>query len=80
MRPVCVECRCEMRCEKNDVRVLIRGEIWSGDLWECPHCGRHVVAGFGARPLASEGEPHFAAVFRASSERGELYALIDKAA
>jgi len=53
--PICVKCRMQMRCVKNDY--LVRdGEAgfgstyWVGDEYDCPGCGLGIVTGFG-KPL-----------------------------
>jgi len=51
MRPICVPCRIEMRCEENGV--LIRdpevggfpSTYWVADLWRCPVCGHQIITG-----------------------------------
>jgi len=51
--PICVECRVEMRCEKNDRLVNdppaagFPSTYWAGDEFTCPTCGVAVVTGFG---------------------------------
>ena len=53
MRPVCVECRVEMHCEKNSfmIKDKVVGDspvaVWSGDKFKCPGCGKEIVVGFG---------------------------------
>jgi len=65
-RPICVPCRLEMRCVKNNrlVRDPATGSFpstyWLGDEWECPKCGARIVTGFGKAielaPVHAEGE------------------------
>lgn len=52
-RPICVGCRIEMRCTKND-RVVHDPRVgefpetfWNGDRYECDSCGSDIVIGFG---------------------------------
>lgn len=47
VRPVCVCCNCEMRCEKNGAFVhLVNSDAYlSGDTYECPACGIQIVSG-----------------------------------
>lgn len=62
MRPLCVICLREMLPKKNDYRVMIRGEIWSGDLYACPSCLNEIVTGWGRRPIADAIDtPHWIA-------------------
>jgi predicted RNA-binding Zn-ribbon protein involved in translation (DUF1610 family) len=52
-RPICVSCKREMRCAKNEF--LVRGKrtetspatVWSGDKFRCPGCEAEIVVGFG---------------------------------
>lgn len=52
MRPVCVKCKVEMRCEKNEHGVELVGcenqsfRFFSGDRYGCPSCGQQIVVGF----------------------------------
>lgn len=48
LRPWCVPCDQEMRCERNEVDVRAFGALWSGDRYECEGCGHQIVTGFGA--------------------------------
>ena len=75
-KPVCVTCRCEFRCEKNDTGVVIVSgdepyQLWSGDTWKCPGCGVEIIAGFGKEPVSKRFQPKFAAVMVAYSRPGE---------
>ena len=52
--PICVGCRVEMRCAKNnrlvcdpDVPGVGGSTYWLGDEWVCPGCGARIVTGFG---------------------------------
>ena len=52
MRPVCVTCSVEMRCEKNEHGVELdcgfgSSRFFSGDRYGCPQCNQQVVVGFG---------------------------------
>ncbi len=62
-RPVCVNCECELRPEKNGIGLLDfyspsdepepqPYRIWDADLWKCPRCGCEIVIGFGQQPIA----------------------------
>lgn len=61
-RPICVECRVEYHCEKNEFLVrdpdsyLGPPTYWSGDLFECPGCGNEIVVGFGQPMELETGE------------------------
>ena len=53
MRPICVKCKKEYQCKKNEQLVNDKAvggfpaTYWSGDLWKCPQCGHEVVTGRG---------------------------------
>ncbi len=70
MMPSCLDCRREMRVEKNDQRVIEHTEdhkpykIWSGDTWECPECHIRVVVNYGSTPVSEHFKPEFARVSR----------------
>lgn len=55
---ICVECELEMRPLKNGVFAEEHCDydkpykIWHCDLWQCPKCGRQILAGFGLDPVA----------------------------
>ena len=34
-------------------------QLWSADLWECPHCHNRVICRFGAAPIAEHFEPRY---------------------
>lgn len=41
---VCVNCHCEMRCDKNGVGVNFgHGHVYAGDRFKCPECGYMVI-------------------------------------
>ena len=52
-RPICVECRVEYSCDKNEVLVNdpAVGEFpatyWYADRWICPGCNHQVIVGRG---------------------------------
>ncbi len=57
MRPVCVRCKVELRCDRNQHKVeTMAGEkgyqLWDGDRYKCPSCFVQIVVGFGAAPYA----------------------------
>ena len=67
LTPICVPCRVEMRCSKNnrlvcdpDVPGVGGSTYWLGDEWRCPGCGARIVTGFGKAieipPVHAEGE------------------------
>lgn len=63
-RPVCPECECEMRPEKNGVGVLDMAgfgpcEIWDADLWKCPKCDKQVIGGFGDSAISAHYKEDF---------------------
>lgn len=53
MKAICVQCKIEMKCKKNEVTVARVGScnFRYGDLWECPKCKKEIVIGFGS-PLS----------------------------
>jgi hypothetical protein len=61
-RPICVECRVEYSCEKNEVLVNdpAVGEFpatyWYADRWICPGCNHQVIVGRGKGLLLSGKE------------------------
>ena len=83
--PICVKCRVEMRCAKNDRLVRdpevgsYRSTYWLGDEYECPGCEGRIITGFGREmaehPGAGYGEAlEFRYELPASKERGETHA------
>jgi hypothetical protein len=64
MPPICIPCRVEMRCAKNN-RLVRDPEVggfpstyWLGDEWLCPGCGARIVMGQG-KALASHPGPGY---------------------
>jgi len=62
LTPICVKCRLEMRCVKNN-RVVRDPEAggfpstyWLGDEYECPECEARIVTGFGV-PITVDPGP-----------------------
>lgn len=59
--PICVKCRVEMRCVKNNRLVCdpeaggFPSTFWLGDEYECPGCGVQIVTGFGKALASSPG-------------------------
>lgn len=78
MSPVCVPCETVMKCSKTGRGVLHhdeRGEpyqLWSSDEYECPSCGRRVIARFASAPISHHHEDHFARDVEAYESRGNL--------
>lgn len=66
--PICVQCRREMQCKKNDY-LFSDAEpacfVWAGDMFECQDCKAQVVVGFAAEPVAWSHEPEKWAAYRA---------------
>jgi len=65
LTPICVPCRVEMRCSKNnrlvcdpDVPGVGGSTYWLGDEWRCPGCGARIVTGFG-KPLVHHPGPDY---------------------
>lgn len=76
LTPICVKCRLEMRCVKNNRLVCDPpaacgpSTYWLGDEFECPECKVRIITGFGV-PLRSEnmGEASRAAALQFDYER-----------
>ena len=53
LTPICVPCKLEMRCVRNDLPVkdpatdTFPSTYWFGDEYECPSCHIHIITGFG---------------------------------
>lgn len=61
-RPICVPCRREMRCRKNDYMFTASGSaVWASDMYECEGCGHQILTGFGRDPVAEAHEDSFVA-------------------
>jgi len=62
--PICLACRVEMRCARNNRLVRdpetasFPSTYWLGDEWQCPGCGARIVTGFGR---AIQAPPNYAA-------------------
>ena len=77
LTPICVKCRLEMRCVKNN-RLVRDPEVggfpstyWLGDEYECPDCRSRIVTGFG-KPLARHpGEVTYGEALQFDYERKE---------
>jgi hypothetical protein len=54
VRPVCVQCKVEMRCSKTGAFVTHDNRIWSGDAFRCESCDAEVIVGFG-QPFLNKG-------------------------
>lgn len=58
--PICVPCRKEMQCKKNDYLFSPdESVVWAGDMYECPKCKAQIITGFGKGAIAYEHEPKF---------------------
>ena len=68
LTPICVRCRLEMRCSKNDFLVRdpeaggFPSTYWLGDEYYCPACGVRIVTGFGKPMDDNPGPPQSAAL------------------
>ena len=66
LQPICVLCRCTMKCTKNEILVKDRpaegypSTYWSGDIFACPQCGQEIITGFGMPMPFPEGVPETA--------------------
>ena len=74
-RPVCVNCQCEFRREKDDTGVVQMDgykpySLWSGDLWKCPGCEAEIVIVFGKVSITKH-QPEFEAAIKAHQRPGE---------
>lgn len=55
--PICVPCRREMRCQKNDYLFSPdESAVWAGDMYECSKCKAQIVSGFAKEPVAQQHE------------------------
>jgi hypothetical protein len=68
MKPICVECKLFFKPKKNEV-AFEEGfgdgtgkpyKLWLADLWECRGCGRQIIVGAGASPVAEHYQPDYA--------------------
>lgn len=57
MRMVCPDCGEHMEVKKNGVVVKLKGYngYFKADLWECPVCGKEVLAGFSSEFFDYDG-------------------------
>lgn len=53
IRPVCVECNCEMQCMKNGAHVhLVKSDAYAiGDMYTCMSCGKSTVTGWASHAV-----------------------------
>ena len=64
-RPICVKCRVEYSCDKNEVLIsdpAVEGfsaTYWYADRWKCPGCDHQVIVGRGKRMLGKEEDNSF---------------------
>jgi hypothetical protein len=61
---VCVGCKIEFRCLKNDIVAEQLADfgsyrLWSADLWICPDCGHKIISGFGKGPIAEHYQSNY---------------------
>jgi|GEM_PF-4696589 len=80
--PICVACRIEYSCDKNDVLVNdpeVEGfpaTYWYADRWKCPGCNHQVIVGRGKSLSPTVGvadnsfEFYHNLLFRPSGEKG----------
>lgn len=54
-----------MKCQQNSVTVEeltdegSPSKLWDADLWVCPECGHHVIAGFAQSPIVEHAQAHY---------------------
>ena len=67
IREMCVKCRKELRCVKNEVKIVHYlnddeeqgfDSACTGDLYECPVCSHQVIMGLGNTVLDDELLPY----------------------
>ena len=74
LTPICVLCRLEMRCVKNNRIVRdpatpsFPSTYWLGDEYQCPVCSIRIVTGFG-KPLEDEPEAVYGEALQFDYER-----------
>lgn len=80
MKPVCRACEAEYRPHQNGVNVVeVIGpsqrpyKLWKADALKCPGCGHEIVAGFGARPFASDWDENFAETAGLCTQHPHVY-------
>jgi hypothetical protein len=78
-RPICVECRAELRPEKNGVTVSYNNgktcEANQGDLWRCPVCEKEIVMGIAQSPMMAdyETENYYEILEKIQDSGGKVY-------
>ena len=74
LTPICVLCRLEMRCVKNDRLVRdpetnqFSSTYWLGDEFQCPVCSIRIVTGFG-KPMVMSPGPEYGEALQFDYER-----------
>lgn len=76
---VCVTCTTELKPVSNDTLVIETAsfgpyKVWNADVWQCPVCGREIIAGFASEPILEHYEDGFVEkldIAKAQSKRVE---------
>ena len=79
MKIMCVTCRKQLECRKNEVVVEELGigsrRIWEADLWECPKCGTEIIVGFGLEPIMEHFQKDYRKILTKERKRVKVYQL-----
>lgn len=77
-KPVCVECRMEMKVLKNGIVTIYLDnnkrpyKIRNGDMWICKECDTRVLVGFGNETTGNE---EFCKNYEANAKANGVYTL-----
>ena len=53
-RSICVPCKREFRCKKNEITYIQGKALWSADLYECPGCKTELIQGRAINPVITD--------------------------
>ena len=74
---ICVPCEIELKPAVNGALIIEHAafgpyKLWYADVWKCPNCGHHTVAGFAHSPLMEHFEEGFAEFMEKAVVKAEL--------